>query len=329
MNQKWFEMEDIRRRNFGKSVWIPLRAVFSNIREGKYGYEGYKEDFFGSGSIAVPIKNIKAAKKLGWMDIGISHQHSGRVEDGAYIPAEIYKDYDGEFEGVHLVLDQISHDEEPNIWHLNQDLVLALGLKREGNSWIRPQDGYTEVVRLKVTDGNEPMLLEIKAQYLKDYLCARDMALYITHFYSRQLIVDDASSISWEDGKSSDTDDTDRWEGRVTPLHEGGHPFGGKIAVFHVARTDVEETDDVPDISGIPSDENTKGESWEREFEGRKLYFISGKLWGTEIIEPGKQSPTVRGDEVVSTVYFIIDAGGSKVCGRDLVDIGKWLWFKT
>ena len=80
MNQEWFEMPDIRRKIFNISVWIPLRAIIHNERNGKYGYEGYKEDFFGSGSIAVPTKDLGLAKKLGWMDIGISHQHSGYIE---------------------------------------------------------------------------------------------------------------------------------------------------------------------------------------------------------------------------------------------------------
>ncbi len=327
MNQDWFEMQDIRRRNFSKSVWIPLRAVSRNEHIGRYGYAGYKEDFFGSGSIAVPTIYLELAKKLGWMDIGIGHQHYGHVEDEAYIPAEIYKDYKGELEGVHLVLKQMSYD-DPHIWHLSQDLVLAFDLKREGNSWVCPQDGYIEVARLKVTESNEPTLLEIRAQYLKDYLCARKMALYMTHYYSRDLITDDASYIDWEGGSSSDGNESDRWEGKVIPIHEGGHSFGGKMVVSHVARTDVDETDDVPDISGIPTDDNTKGESWEREFEGRKLYRVLGELWRNEIIESGKQSPKVRGDKIASTIYFIIDADGSKVCGRDLIDVGKWLWFK-
>lgn len=328
MNQEWFEMHDIRRRNYSKSVWIPLRAVYHDERQGKYGYEGYKEGFFGAGSIAIPKKHAESVKKLKWEDIGISHQHSGYVDDGAYTPADVYKDYLGEFEGVHLVLKQLPYDDTPPVWHLHQDLVLTLGLKREGNTWVCPRDGYTEVVRLKVTEDNEPVLLEIKAQYLKDYLCARDMALYMTSYYSRDLITADASAISWKDGCASNEDTSDRWEGRVIAIHEGGHPFGGKMAVFHVARTDVDETVDVPDISGIPTDENTKGESWEHEFKGRKLYRVLGELWRNELILPGKHSPKVRGDKVTSPVYFTIDADGSKVCGRDLIDAGKWLWFK-
>ena len=328
MNQDWFEMQDIRRRNFSKSVWIPLRAVFIKEQAGRSGYLGYKEDFFGSGSIAVPTIHLDAAKELGWMDIGISHQHSGRVEDDAYIPADIYKDYRGEFNGVHLVLDQMSHDDGPHIWHLNQDLILSLGLKREGNSWICPMDGYTQVARLKVTENNKPTLLEIKAQYLKDYLCARNMALYMTHFFSRNFVTDNTSHINWEDGSKFDQNESVKWEGRVIPIHEGGKPFGEKMAIFHVSRTDVNETDDVPDMSGLPSDENTDSKSWEREFEGRKLYRILGELWRNEIIKPGKRSPKVRGDKSVSTIYFIIDADGSKVCGENLIGSGKWLWFK-
>lgn len=328
MNQEWFEMQDIRRKSFGKSVWIPLRAVLNKEKQGRYGYEGYKEDFFGSGSIAVPNDKVEEAKKLGWMDIGISHNHSGWVEDGKYIPAEVYRDYGGEFEGVHLVLDQMSQDDGPNVWHLNQDLVVTLGLKREGNSWVCPNDGYVEVARLELTENNKPFLLEIKSQYLKDYLCARDMALYMTHYFNRDTILSDASHIVWGDGNSRYEDELDRWEGRVAEIHEGGNPFGGKMAVFHVARTDVDETDDVPDISGIPTDENTHGESWEREFEGRKLYRVSGELWRNEVILPGAISPKVRGDETQPTTFFVVDAEGNKSCGRDLVNSGKWVWFK-
>lgn len=328
MNQEWFEMQDIRRKSFGKSVWVPLRAVLSREKKGRYGYEGYKEDFFGSGSIAVPNDKVEEAKKLGWMDIGIIHNHSGWVDNGKYIPAEVYRDYGGTFEGVHLVLDQMSQGDGPNVWHLNQDLVVTLGLKREGNSWVSPGDGYVEVARLELSENNKPVFLEIKSQYLKDYLCARDMALYMTHYFNRDTILSDASHIAWEDGNNRYESELDRWEGRVAEIHEGGNPFGGKMAVFHVARTDVDETDDVPDISGIPTDENTHGESWEREFEGRKLYRVSGELWRNEVILPGAISPKVRGDQTQPTTFFVVDAEGSKSCGRDLIDSGKWVWFK-
>ena len=320
VNQEWFEMSDIRRKVYNKSVWIPLRAVYQIEKNGKYGYEGYKEYFFGNGSIAVPLKHIEDVKKLGWSDIGIAHEHRGYVEDRVYLQADQYIDYNSGFEGVHLVLDQISYDEKPSIWHLNQDLVLALNLVRESNSWVCPKDGYIEAARLKVSENNKPLLLEIKAEYLKDYLCAREMALYLTQFYNRDYITDDISLFDWENEKKQEESEFERWEGRIAPIHEGGEHYGSKVAVFHASRTDVHESDDVPDISGMPTDENVKSSSWERKFDGRKLYRIMGELWRTEIIEPAKLSPKVRDDEVVSTVYFILDAEGSKLCGHDLIE---------
>jgi len=328
MNKEWFEMRDIRRRNFGKAVWIPLRAVYCHERTGKFGFDGYKEDFFGTGSIAVPTHQQEAVKKLGWMEIGIGHDHSGWVEDGMYTSADSYKDYDGEIGGLHFVLSQRSLDGEPRVWHLHQDLVQTLGLRREGNVWLCPDDGYSEVARIKYNDDGNPNMLEIKAQYLKDYLCARGMGLYMTSYFSRDFITDDPTFLNWESEHVSDNSESERWEGRVISIHEGGHPFGEKMAVFHVARTDVEESDDVPDISGIPTDENTRGDSWERKFEGKKLYRVLGELWRNEWIEPGKQSPKVRGDKTAPTVFFTIDAEGTKVCGEELIDSGKWLWFK-
>ena len=326
MNQEWFEMPDIRRKSFNKSVWIPLRAVLHKESNGKYGYEGYKEDFFGSGSIAVSTKDLESAKKLEWMDIGISHDHSGYIDDGEYFQADVYLDYSSGFEGVHLVLEQTVNG-EPSVWHLHQDLVITLGLKREGNSWVCPDDDYIEVARLKIIE-DKPALLEIKAQYLKDYLCARGMSLYMTNFYSREIITSNDSFVNWEDGSRKVKYDDGWWEGRVIPIHEGGNPFGEKVAVFHMERTDIDESDDMPDLSSIPTDDNTKGSSWEKRFDGRKLFRIIGELWRNEIIEPSKLSPKVRGDEVVSSVYFIIDAEGSKICGNDLIETRKWLWFK-
>ena len=327
LTQNWFEMLDIRQRSFNNCVWIPLRANICHEKQGQYGFLNYKEDFFGAGSIAFPIKQEEQVKKLGWINIGIDHQHTGEIDNDAYIPADIYTHYEG-FEGVHLVLNQVLTGDEPSIWHLNQDLVLTLALKQEGNSWVCPQDGYVEVARLKVDDKNKPVLLEIKAEYLKDYLCARGMGLYMTCFFSRDAIFDNPSKITWDSGNNQAQTESYEWEGKIIPIHEGGYPYGQKLNIFHLSRTDVEEDEDVPDISSIPSEDNTKSEVRERNFQGKKLYRILGRLWRNEWIKPGKHSPKVRGDKLTSTVFFLIDAEGFKVCGDDLIYSGKWLWFK-
>lgn len=327
MNQEWFEMPEIRRRTLASSVWIPLRATNRIIESGRYGYLGYKSEYFGAGTLAVPVDKKSEAEKLGWMDVGISHNHFGCVQDEEYIPSHIYKDYGGKFTGEHLVLDQDINSIEINEWHLSQDLVTTLGLKREGDVWVRPNEGYIEVTKLHRREDGYPYQLEIRAAHLRDYLCAREMALYITSFRSRIEIVEDVAHITWTENPIIENDEMDRWEGRVSEIHKGGEPFGAKIAVFHVARTDVDPEEDVPAFE-FPTDDNIESKSWTAEHHGRKLYRVEGELWRNEWIEPASTSPLVREDEIPPTVSFIIDAEGNQVDRTVLVDASRWLWFQ-
>jgi hypothetical protein len=328
LNQDWFEMADIRRRKLNNSVWIPLRAIQELEKSGRYGYLGYRKEFFGLGSVAVPIDQRDAVSKLGWDDIGISHNHSGFCDNGRYVVADVFEDYDGKYLGTHLVLDQHFNSVDLSEWHLNQDFVTALGLKREKDVWVRPREGYIDVARLYRGEDCSPILLEVRAEHLKDYLCARNMALYATSYRSRYMVTGDASFISWKNRFSSDKTQTDRWEGRVVDIHEGGHPYGEKIAVVHASRTDVDDSDDIPDISGIPTDQNIESNSWEKNFEGKKLFMIMGELWRNEWVEPAKTSPRIRRDALSSSVFFIVDEQGSKETKETLSDGGRWLWFK-
>ncbi len=64
------------------------------------------EEFFGAGTLAVPLKNKSDAEKLGWMDVGINHDHGSYVDNGVYHQSDIYEDYEGKFTGIHLLLAQ-------------------------------------------------------------------------------------------------------------------------------------------------------------------------------------------------------------------------------
>ena len=141
-----------------------------------------KKEFFGVGSIAVPSDKKSECEKLGWTDIGLIYEHRACVENGRYIPADVFRRYDLEFAGIPLVLEQDGNREEASQWHLHQDLVIALALKREGNVWLAINEGYIEVARLRLENDGRPRLLELRAEHLKDYLCARCMALYVSSY---------------------------------------------------------------------------------------------------------------------------------------------------
>jgi len=328
MDQDWFDMKEYRKRSLNSAVWIPLRASEA-IRQGEYGFLGYKENYFGCGSAAFPVDRKADVEKIDWMDLGINQNHGGSMVEGKYYSAEIYHAWrQGDLQGIHLVIDQGNSGKNKGDWHINPDLIVSLGLYREGDVWVHPGDGYVEAMRLLRNPDGSPSRVEIKAEYLKDYLCARGMGLYVTWYRIHDEILEDASHISWyEQGDLEETENC-KWEGRVIPIHEGGEPFGSSMAVFKVTRTEVDFEEDVPQIS-LPADgTGVQSTQFERQFSGRKLHRVSGEIWREEWIEPGENSPRVRQDEVPPTVLFVINAAGKKANATQLISGGQWLWFK-
>jgi hypothetical protein len=323
MKQEWFEMADVRGRKLDHNVWIPLRAN-DERSVGELGYLGYKSEAFATGSVAVPLKKKTEAEALGWMDLGLLHGHKGGFVGRRYVPADIFED-SRIGKALALVLSQRGSIDDPSVWHLHQDLVVTLHLKREGDTWVAIDEGYIVVARLTTGSDGNPCRIEIRAEHLKDYLCARGMALRVSSYRSRKVVVDDPNHVSWPDNPFRRLDGGDRWEGRVSEIHEGGAPFGSSMAVIHVGRTNVDFGRDVPEI-GV-SDE-VASEKWTKTYKGRKLYQVWGELWRDEWIEPAKHSPRVRGDKLPPAVFFVTDASGTREGSATLQGGGRWLWFR-
>lgn len=365
--QDWFEMPDIRRRSVVQAVWIPLRSSQKLVAEGTYGYEGYREEYYGLGSVMFDIALRDEAAQLAWSDIGISNSYAGgvvttyiqpgehasvkelinvripfrksriraqlespsseRKENTVFLWAGDYQSHRGESTGTGLVIEQRFNSEENTVWNLHQDFSTALGLLREGDAWVRPEEGYVEVARLTRDKGGDPVLLEVRSEHLRDYLKARNMNLHISSYRSRREVCASADHIVWESEARDESQEGQRWEGRKYAIHEGGSPYGAKTAVFHVSRTDVDPEEDVPHFD-VSNGENVASRSWTAESSGRKLYSISGELWRSETIGPASTSERVLGDRTPSTIEFFVDASGAREVGDKLADGSRWLWFK-
>src|SRR6266550_4213566 len=103
MDHGWFEMTDIRRRKLNTAVWIPLRAA-QKQSIGEISTLGYREEFFGAGSIAVPLDKKTNAESLGWGELGLMHAHRGGMVGGRYVPADVFDGYGLNLNAVALVL---------------------------------------------------------------------------------------------------------------------------------------------------------------------------------------------------------------------------------
>lgn len=319
-------MDNIKRRQFRNSVWIPLYACQELEHSGQIGYDGYKAEFFGCGALAIPVAGKERVAKMGWDSIGIGYDSIPWLdENGKYFASDICTDLEDRFLGLRLVLRQEMESPEPTELFLHQDFVLALGLKREGDTWVRPAEGYIEVVHIKRDAEGAPVCLEVRAEHLKDYLCARKMALRITSYRERVAITSIEPEFTLDSVDTQEQIDN-QWVGHINEIHEGGQPFGAKMAIIHVSRNDVDFSEDVP-IMGEETDKNTDSSFQEKAFKGKKCYRISGELWKNEWIEPAEYSPRVAHDKTPPVIYFITDAEGHRESKDTLIKNGRWLWF--
>ena len=322
VNQEWFEMPDVRRRTLATAVWIPLRAT-EYIEVGAIGRIGYRGEFRGVGTVAVPLSRRDDAGALDWSSLGAANAHGGYVDGDGYVPSDTRADVSG----TYLALEQRGNSIEHSQWYLHQDFTITLGLKREEDVWVSLAEDYVKVAKLVRDKRGAPVRLEVRASHLRDYLCARDMALRAASYRRRTEVVRAADHIGWREGTAAENSDQGRWQGRVVAIHEGGQPYGVETAVFHVGRTDVDRGEDVP-VLGPPETAETTSRTWTVRNPGGKLYRIDGELWRNEWLEPAERSERVRGDEIPPTVFFTVDAEGRKESRDTLQEEGRWLWFR-
>lgn len=233
----------------------------------------------------------------------------------------------GDAIGTGLVIEQSFDGEAPTEWHLHQDFVISLGLQRQGDIWVRPVEGFQEVVRLVRDERDRPVQLDVRAEHLRDYLKARGMYLLISSFRSRRQIVADASHVKWGSEVVEEVKGEDKWEGGNRAIHEGGMPYGSSTGVFHASRTDIDEDDEVP-VMGLPDDDSVVSKTWSIQHQGRKLHDLSGSLWKTEVVEPGRVGERVQGEPPLAKVDFAVDGSGERLNGNELEHCGRWLWFR-
>jgi hypothetical protein len=212
MEKDWFEMRDQIRRRFADAVWIPLK-MWSETKQGTYGNLGYSNELIGVRSVAILSTKREEGEKISWSDT--MYDHGVYVHDGVYKPADVYQRRTGEDFGIDLVMVQSFGSIEPSVWHLNQDLVMALGLLREGNIWVCPSEGYPDVVRLSQESYSNVASIKIRAEFLGDYLAARSLVLRLTTYRSRRAIMDNCSAVGWNRSGHSEEIEGGRFEGRA------------------------------------------------------------------------------------------------------------------
>ena len=326
----WFEFGDIIRREVKDGVWVPLWWHESRTPKCDSAAIGYYEDFVFLNAVIVssefkdeimnrecsdfnPVTGNRSQK---WDDVYI---RADAVYDDGYLPvaeyAVLYQDFGRK------VMPQV---------YLNQDLIFALALVKEGNNWIRPDDGYETVVKESCDEKGEVYKVEIKARYLKDYLCARGKCLSICSFYERSAIFGDKPTFGWpHPGEvSKQISDYCKWAGYMQPMDEDGKVFPGRVHVMTSGYNEIHPEDDVPTFNPLKEFDQMYSES--KILEGKPVtrYRVVSELRRFEWMTPGKTSVIV-GDEDEGSLSFYADADGGMKTGDELEYPPQWLWFRN
>lgn len=328
-NSDWILQVKETRRTFGSSTWVPLRASCSE-EQGNVKNIGYVSEYFGCGSVAFPPEQRERANELGWNLIGISQSaRPYAYEDGHYSPIEQYEYSDKDPIGVNLVFEHNQPVIGTRKWILNPDLVVALGLVKDGNNWVRPEENFVVVAREIIDKNGNHVLIEIKQEFLIDYLAARNLSIRLSYYRQRVANVTNLEDSLYADlTDKEESRDGGKFELLIRNLED---IYGGSWAKFRVWRTDVDEDEDAP-VMGQENNENTDSESSQGHHQGGyKGVRVEGEFWRDEWIEHQNISVRVRGDKDQTLPQFIVKTDGTRMTSHSLnnEDIGRWLWFRS
>ena len=328
MDKDWVLQTKETRRTFSSATWVPLRAS-SNDEKGNVKDIGYISEFFGCGSVAFPPEHRETAERFGWSDIGLMRNAQPYAySDGYYSSIEQYQYNDKEPIGVHLVFEHPQPVVGGRPWILNPDLVVALHLIKDGTNWVRPEEDFVVVAREVLDEKGHHCLIEIKREFLIDYLAARNLSLRLSYYRQR------VENVSKLDGGAyanltdrQEKRDGGRFELLIRRLED---VYGGSWASFRMWRTDVDEDEDAP-VMGPENADNTdfeKSEGYRSGFEGVR---VESEFWRDEWIEHQGQSVRVRGDADKNLPQFIVETDGTRMESADLnyEGVGRWLWFRS
>ena len=327
MSEAWILQASEIRRPFSRATWVPLRASL-NDEKGNVTEVGYIGDVFACGSVAFPNKHRELAERLSWSDIGIGHTVvPNAYSDGHYSPIDEYQYNDKESIGINLVFEHPQPVVGGRQWILTPDLVVALRLIREGSNWVRPEEDFVVVARETVDSDGSHRLIEIKREFLMDYLAARGLSLRLSYYRQRVENVAGLKDSPYA-GLTEIQEDREggRYELRIRDLSA---VFGGSWASLRVWRTDVDEEEDAP-VMGPETNDNIASKSAKGHRSDYSGVRVEGEFWRDEWIEHQGKSARVRGDEDQNLPHFIVDTDGSRKFSAELndEDIGRWLWFR-
>lgn len=323
---EWFEMRDLQVPKVEGATWLPLHCSHTSFEHGEAGHAGHREEYLSLESLIIPSSRREEFDHLNWHSLTRNNSDTGWADEDGLISPGLY---DAQLDLQYPVLVQRHDTGEQTEWHLLQELQMALNLRRVGDEWIDHSENDLVVARLTRKPSGTPSRLEVRSTYLRDYLCAKQATLLMVSFWYRKAVEKDIAPFGLPEGKVERTFEHGEWDCFITPIHEGGRPFGMAGVMMHMWRESVDPESDNPTMPQPWNDPSMRSETSDISYVGEKLWSATGRLWTRAWVQPASTSPRVRREKVESTIHFLVDNQEHKtLSGSLLAEHRGWLWFK-
>ena len=326
---EWLMQTKEMKLRFNTSTWIPLRGSRGVFLENplKMGRTGTIVEYFACGSAAFPPEMKEMVeKKISWYDLGNMHETKpGINKDGSYSPIEEFNIDYGRTVGVELVLKFPKGTGYGMRLMPNPDLVSALRLTKKGNSWVMAERNDEVVMREELEKDGEIRLIEIKREYLVDYLAARNLELRLVYFRQRLAFPERLAGTQLE---TLETHETERGKMRFGIRIFNRSEQSSEIwTTLKLNRNDVNDLEDAPNYGApVSGDEVTvKCGVAQVQAEKHSDWMIRSELTDYEWITHNNVSHIVRGDPE-KDIEFITDTARKMTPATELDDENKVLY---
>jgi hypothetical protein len=318
-DKDWFLMTKERKLNYERMAWVPL-FVDEHTELGRSPDPDFDDDYFGVGAMLLDADEAEELRQLDWSDVRPSLHQPDFDSDGFYSA----KYYFGQVHGEYLVFPiEPEGKNSPRHVVIEPDLILGLRLHPVGHDWVSAREEGEVVIHQELDGRGNVTKVEIRTEYLKDFLAAREMGLAIITCRERKHIFSTPPEFTLPKTKPSPTW---RWEGWINEIDEHGEHFGNTWTVTILGRHDVDADEDAPVAEYSPDDKKLRRRKFETKPGESKRYCVASDLVKRDWIAPALASPRVRGDKPTESCIFVADAASSRMSAQELKDEPRWRW---
>ena len=324
-DEKWLRMGDLIGRKSTGCVWVPIWGYVEEQSPGNDVPRRYDECRIYN-SLLVSTEKKKEAMRLSLSDLHPKIDRYAVIGSDPYFSAHAERDGYDTVLGTYLVIQRCYFDGGDYAVNIDQDLLLDLRLKQEGDKWVRPCEAYREVIRISRDKKGHVNLIEIKAEYLKDWLCARKQGLVLVCNLERRFLSQDGSEIIAKPEKKRVGGG--KFEAWNYGCDKAGNGVLGDWDVETCGYEDIDADEDVPVFD--MSKNNRKMVSSKRIVKAPEIItrMSMTRFTRTEWMMAAKRQRRMPLDKN-GELAFICEADGREKKGKSLSCPPRYLWFNN